>query len=105
MKAHELLTSPDTWCQGSPALSREGDKIEAFDPRAVRWCALGAIQKTYRPSQWKVAMDELLRELRVSEQGLAQMTLSDKACHVMEWNDDRQNSFREVRQILLEADI
>ena len=105
MKAHELLSSPEAWCQESPAEDWRGNKIQAFDPRAVKWCALGAIQKAYPASQWGAAMDSLLRALSVSDQGLAQMTPSDKACSLMEWNDDRRSSFREVREILLSADI
>ena len=105
MKAHELLNSPETWCQESPAEDPHGNKLQAFDPRAVRWCALGAIQKTYPPSQWTDAMDRLLRALSVSERGLAQMKKSDKACCLMDWNDDRQSSFLEIREILLRADI
>ena len=31
-----------------------------------------------------------------SDRGLAQMTKSDKACSLMEWNDDRRCSFAEV---------
>src|ERR1700726_4110532 len=105
MKAHELLNSPETWCKESPAEDQQGNKLQAFDPRAVKWCALGAIQKAYPSSQWGEAMDRLLRVLSVSEQGLAQMTKSDKACCLMEWNDDCQRSFLEVSKNLLSADI
>jgi hypothetical protein len=66
---------------------------------------LGAIQKAYPASQWGEAMGRLLRALSVSEQGLAQMTKSDKACSLMEWNDDRRCSFLEVREIFLLADV
>jgi hypothetical protein len=50
-------------------------------------------------------MNSVLRALSVSEQGLAQMNNSDKACSIMEWNDDDQSSFTEIREILLEVDI
>jgi alkylhydroperoxidase family enzyme len=50
-------------------------------------------------------MDRLLRALSFSEQGLAQMTISDKACCLMEWNDDRRTAFQEVKDALLSADI
>jgi hypothetical protein len=105
MKAHELLSSPETWCQESPAKDPQGTKLQAVDPRAVKWCALGAIQRTYPPFQWAEAMDRLLRALSVSEKGLARMTNSDKACSLMEWNDDDQCSFQAMREILLEADV
>ena len=105
MKAHELLTSSEAWCQESPAEHRQGNKLQALDSRAVKWCALGAIQKAYPASQWAETMDRLLRALSVSDQGLAQMTKSDKACSLMEWNDSRRCSFAEVKEILLSADI
>ena len=105
MKARELLHSPEVWCQEAPAQDQYGNKLQAFDPRAVKWCALTAIQKTYEPAQWSKAMDRLLRALSVSEAGLAQMTKADKACCLMEWNDDYRSSFEEIRGILLEVDI
>jgi hypothetical protein len=105
MKAHELLNSPEVWCQESPAEDGEGNKLQALDPRAERWCALAAIQKVYPPWQWEETMDRLLRALSVSEKGLAQMTMSDKACSLMEWNDDPKSSFLEVSEVLSSADI
>jgi hypothetical protein len=105
MKAHDLLNSPEVWCRDSPAEDTQGNKLQALDPRAKRWCALAAIQKVYPPWRWEEAIDGLLRVLSVSEKGLAQMTISDKACCLMEWNDDRQSSFLEVSEILLSADI
>jgi hypothetical protein len=75
------------------------------DPRGIKWCALGAIQRTYPSPQWGEAMDSVLRALSVFEQGLAQMNNSDKACSIMQWNDDDQSSFTEIREILLEVDI
>ena len=105
MKAYELLSSPDTWCQESPAEDARGNKVQALDLNAVKWCALAAIQKSYPPSQWEEMMDRLLRALSVSEKGIAQLTKSDKACCLMEWNDDRAYSFRDIREVLIEADV
>ena len=50
-------------------------------------------------------MDRLLRALSVSEQGIAELTKSDKACCLMEWNDDSEHSFRDIREALGAADI
>ena len=105
MKAHELLSSEELWCQESPAKDAQGNKVQAFSPRAVKWCALAAIQKTYQSSQWLEMMDRLLRVLSVSEEGIAQLTRSDKACSLMEWNDRRTYSFRQIREVLIEADV
>jgi hypothetical protein len=55
--------------------------------------------------QWEQAMDRVLRALSVSEKGIRQLSKSDKACCLMEWNDDQNSSFREIREILLELDL
>ena len=42
-------------------------KLQANYPRAIKWCALGAIQKLYLPSQRSEVMNQVLRALSVSE--------------------------------------
>jgi hypothetical protein len=91
MKAYQLLSSSDTWCQ--------------LHPQAVKWCALAALQRVYPPLEWEEAMDRLLRALSVSEKGIRQLSKTDKACCLMEWNDDRNSSFRDIQEILFEADV
>jgi hypothetical protein len=105
MKAHELLSSSATWCQEALAKDAHGDSVPPFDPEAVQWCALAALQKVYPPAQWEEVIDRVLRALSVSEKGIRQLSKSDKACSLMEWNDRPQSSYWEIREILLEADI
>jgi hypothetical protein len=105
MKAHDLLSSPEAWCKESLGQDAQGDKVSALDPKAVKWCVLGAIQRAYHPLQWEEIMDRLMRALSVSEQGIAELTKSDKACCLMEWNDDSEHSFRDIREALDAADI
>ena len=105
MKAHQLLSSREMWCKESPAEDSQGNKLQPFDPRAVKWCALGAIQKVYPPADWGQAMDCLLLGLSYSDRGLAQMNKSDKALSIMEWNDDQESSFNEIREVLVEIDL
>ena len=105
MKAHELLSSEDAWCQESPAKDAQGNKVQAFNPKAVQWCALAAVQRTYASSQWVEMIDRLLRALSVSEKGIAELTKSDKACSLMEWNDHGTYSFRDIRDVFIEADV
>jgi hypothetical protein len=105
MKAYELLNASSVWCQESPAEAPQGNRVPALDPRAVKWCALGAIQKVYPPGEWEQAMDNVLRALCVSEKGIARLTEADKACCLMEWNDDRATSFREIQEVLKGADV
>jgi hypothetical protein len=96
---------PEVWCQESSAKDALGNKLQAFDPNAVRWCVLGAIHKLYPPSQYGEATDRVLRALSFSEEGIAQLTKTDKACCLMEWNDDPRTTFQEITNILLSANI
>jgi hypothetical protein len=50
-------------------------------------------------------MDGVLRALSVSERGIARLTESDKACCLMEWNDNRGTSFPDIREVLKKADV
>jgi hypothetical protein len=43
--------------------------------------------------------------LSYSDRGLAQMNKSDKALSIMEWNDDQESSFNEIREVLVEIDL
>ena len=105
MKTYEMLNSPDAWCQKTPAETAQGNKVSALDPRAVKWCVLGAIRKVYPLTQFDTAMDNVLRALSVPDRGIARMTESDKARCIMEWNDDRGTSFREIQEVLKKADV
>jgi hypothetical protein len=105
MKAHELLSSSDNWCQEALAKDADGDNIPPFHPEAVQWCALAALQRVYPPPRWEDAVDRVLRALSVSEKGIKQLSESDKACCLMEWNDQPHSSYWEIREILLEADV
>jgi hypothetical protein len=105
MKAHELLSSPDTWCQEALAEDANGHKVPPFYAGAVKWCALAAVQKVYPPPQWEEAFDRVLRALSVSEKGIKQLSKSDKACCLMEWNDQPQSSYWEIRESLFKADV
>lgn len=105
MKAHELINSADVWCREAPAKDRMGNKVQALDSRAEKWCALGAVEKVYPREQWESVMNGLLRALSVSEEGLAKMTAADKACCLIEWNDEPESSFLEIRETLLSADV
>jgi len=69
MKAYELLGSSNAWCQESPGEDAHGNKVDALDPEATKWCALGAIQKVYPPVQWEEMMDRLLRASAFPKRG------------------------------------
>jgi hypothetical protein len=44
LKMSELLADPGRWCQGASAIDAEGLAMIPMDPRAVRWCLIGAAE-------------------------------------------------------------
>jgi hypothetical protein len=44
-RARTLIANEATWCQGSFAEGADGYRCDAYDPRAVRFCAYGALQR------------------------------------------------------------
>jgi hypothetical protein len=49
MKAYELFSSPETWRQEALAKDARDDNVRPFNPKAVQWCALAAVQMVYPP--------------------------------------------------------
>ena len=41
--ARELISDEAHWCQGRFACDETGDEAYTTEPRACRWCALGAV--------------------------------------------------------------
>lgn len=50
LKAWQLINSPDKWTTGSYARDTAGKPVEILDDKAVKFCALGAIYRSYGPS-------------------------------------------------------
>jgi hypothetical protein len=81
---------------------RKNDRFESgFKPATLPDLQNGNVN----PLQWEEIMDRLLRALSVSERGIGGLTKSDKACCLMEWNDEPEHSFRDIREALDVADI
>jgi len=49
----ELLSDKNRWCQGTRAKTKEGYPISEKDPKAVRFCLLGAIGHLYYKADWQ----------------------------------------------------
>jgi hypothetical protein len=43
--AQELIAERDRWCQHADAVDAEGNRVEALDPSARRWCAAGSMSR------------------------------------------------------------
>lgn len=48
-KARAKIRLKKNWCQGYIARDKFGHPISAIDPKAVQWCALGAVRAVVGP--------------------------------------------------------
>lgn len=95
MKIHELLDSPEKWTQGTYARDSSGCSAPIHCPRAVSWYLMGAAHRCYpevKVLEVKVRLRDELR--RRTGDGT-----------VVNWNDDENRTFDEVRNLLLKLDV
>ncbi len=96
MKAYELLSSPDKWCQGDFAKDAEGNSTKADSPAAARWCVVGALERCYDEYSFVALMNspQIAAVLEVT----GGSTLSS-------WNDHTDRKWQEVYDALKKADV
>jgi hypothetical protein len=90
MKAYELLKSHRQWTRGAFARTARGVECDAADPRAVRWCLLGALQKCTEGHEYDRIRAAIRRELCTT-------------C-IAVWNDERA-TYDEVIRLLRRLDL
>lgn len=89
MKAYELLDSPDKWCQGSSAVTKEGLLTNWCDKAAIKRCAESAIMHCHRNWQEKLSL-----------------VRAKTGCYLIHrWNDAPERIWEEVYAVLKELDI
>jgi hypothetical protein len=95
-QAMELIASPDSWCILSLAEDPLGRTTNANDPSAMKWCALGALQRVLQTDMWRSSdhdqLNEAIKALNVAAFELLgrEPNAYDKyAMPLVEWNNAR----------------
>jgi hypothetical protein len=91
MKISEILSSSDKWCQGHLAVDKDNKSVKPESPEAVKWCLLGACYK--EPADLKA--NAIIKERIRAAIGPG----------LIDWNDDPDRTFEEVRFVVLEAEL
>ena len=98
MKVRDILTDESKWCKGTRAVTVENEFCSPLDPRAVKWCLVGAIEKAYgRGVEYTVTVMKVLKEVNYS----AFMGPSGIAY----FNDSIGIQFKDVRNLVERLDI
>ena len=96
-RAADLLENTG-WCQDAMAMDREGVDVDSWDPEAVEFCAIGAVQKvcgvTGNSSQERYELLVIPALNRLME--FAPKDSMGKTYPVSIWNDHRDRTMEEV---------
>ena len=88
LKAWQLVKKG--WCQGYYACTKDGVMCEYNDPRAVKWCIMGALDKVY-PSSSGEAVHKI------------EKALGGKSLPL--WNDAKGRTQAQVVHVLRRLDL
>lgn len=89
MKAHEILTDESTWIQGPPAVDGAGVCCSVTDPKAKKFCLVGAIICAY-PDTYAGRLSFLNGKIGVWPGA---------------WNEAPERKFSEIRELLLKHNV
>jgi len=94
MKPSELLSDKTKWTKWVSARSATQKAVEPDDEKAVCWCVIGAINKCYGyGSEYNRAIGAL-RDIIRKKYGLF---------GIASWQDLRDTTFEQVKEVLKEA--
>lgn len=73
MEARTLIADIEDWAQGSHARDADGTEVEPWSPRAICWCASGALAKACGLRSWDrhtISYDEGVKAMAKSSKEL-----------------------------------
>jgi hypothetical protein len=98
MKIRELLTDKSKWIKGAYAKDKYGDSINESDQDACQWCLDGAGYCCYGIGVWQ-------KEVRPKVCTAIEKLNQQKDAVVVNWNDDPNTTFEDVKKLVEELDI
>jgi len=81
--ARERISTPERWTQGAEARDAEGNSVEPWGAKAVRWCMIGAIQH--------VSLIIIFRPFT-----LLVRAIGDPLADIAEWQDNPERTHTDV---------
>jgi hypothetical protein len=63
-RAKSLISNPERWCQGAHSVRADGTHCLGSDPKAIAWCAGGAVWRIGGDN--RAVRDEALRTLTLA---------------------------------------
>ena len=96
MKVIKLLYKSKNWTQGTFAKDEAGNPCNPFSKAATCFCLLGAFNKCYKEDpDYEAKLNKLYEDLK-EKTGFTS---------VVDWNDSKKRTFKEVKALLKELDV
>ena len=97
MKAYERLAPLGAWTQNAFARDETRCCVDARNPSAVQWCAIGAIRSCYDPFS--------MEYVEAHEKVIAHLASKGITQPLHAWNDSPGRKQKEVVMLLKEVDV
>ena len=97
--AATALLIPGVWIQGNMARDDTGVALRPKDPRACRFCAVGAIEAASIDTN----AFEAVREMERSIKRVPGLSSSNPSRYVVKWNDARGRTAEQVARKMLDT--
>lgn len=93
----ELLRDPKRWCKGHYAVDAGGDTCAVDDPKAAKWCLVGACERVYGRLHCGLAVGKLRNALNCATIGGG----SSPAC----FNDLPTTTYEDIMAVVEKAGV
>lgn len=100
MKIKELFNDDSKWCKDALATNIDNDIVDPNSPTATRWCLAGAIFKCYPPER----RNEIEQRIRIRI-GMSFNLRSGDKVPISLWNDDKDRTFEQIKDLIESLDI
>lgn len=103
MKVSQILTDKSKWTQGAAARFSNGKDAYATDPKAVKFCLLGAISKSCGWREGNSVGAKFSRKLTVKICAKVEKHIKDSS--IVHWNDNKERTFEDIQKVIKELDL
>jgi len=104
----ELLSSPESWTQGTFARDQDGKSVYPDDPSAMSWCLLGAISYVYHEDSTACQhVNDLILDYYAKKN--YRYVPPENRWYVdtviEDWNDSTERSYKDIAELLKNTGI
>jgi len=103
-RAKEIITDPKRWAKGYYAFNKHQQAVASSSPRAVCWCALGAIRKAVEDVTGAATCTTVFNtELADATLHMYNNLDQDRFCNISKFNDTPETTHEQILEFFDKA--